>query len=151
MPLPPEDERVPDTYPEPEGNVTEGTSKVFKRDSPHSALDPYAREVSIFRAQEFAKLDRVSVEDFMVCTSALDGELRYIRKAFIESISSHRQGSIIRTYSGDFHVVRHAREEVLLSMERHTPHTYNTERELLKTQLKELTARVEALEEKTNA
>lgn len=42
---------------------------------------------------------------FVLYISAHDGSARYISANAIESFSAHALGTIIKTYSGDFHVV----------------------------------------------
>ena len=94
-----------DKFPPPPGNVTEGTSVLTGVSRSYSEVNPYSAELMIFRPEEFSKMEQPCMDDFLTGTSAWDGEPRYIRKAFIESVSRHKEGSIVRTFSGDFHVI----------------------------------------------
>jgi hypothetical protein len=58
--LPAPKDRAPDRFPPPpDGHITDGTAAIRENDGKYSEITPYTSELSIFRAQEFAKLDRV--------------------------------------------------------------------------------------------
>jgi hypothetical protein len=67
----------------------------------------------------------------------------------VESISKHNKGSIVRTFTGDFHVVTESRRDLMKALDRRQGYSSweDTERSLLETRLRELTARVDELEE----
>lgn len=143
-----EKDRVVDNYPPPGGHITDGTAQVAGSSGEHSAINPYTSELSIFKGAEFAKLDRVTKDDFFVGVSAIDGEARYIRKAFVESVSVHNKGCIVRTYSGDFHVLQDDQRVIFDALDSRPGYAHErTERELVKTAIRELTSRVQVLEE----
>lgn len=139
-------EKDVDRYPPPPGNVTHGTSAHRDTSCSYSAVNSYSAEVAIFRAEEFSKMQSPNEEDFLIGTSAADGELRYIRKAFIESVCAHEKGCIVRTFSGDFHVIREDSGTFERSMGFWMMGgAQETELELLKTKVRELERVVETL------
>lgn len=146
--LPPQSAREPDHFPPPsEGHITDGVSQIGGSTGKYSEINPYTSELSIFKAQEFAKLDRVTAGDFFECTSTVDHEVRYIRKAFVESMVQHDKGTIVRTFSGDFHIVKERRLDLMRKLDSRQRHAFEThDIGLLETQCRELKRDVERLE-----
>lgn len=135
-----------DGFPPPGYNITEGTTEIRDQSSSYSAIYPYGYEAHIFRKEEFKRIPNVTLDDFFICTSVVDGDTRYIRKIFVESICRHNQGTIIRTYSGDFHLVAEPISVFPDRLPRTAAGHEHTERELLKTTLREIQERLDLLE-----
>ena len=146
--LPPKSESRPDDFPPPsDGHITDGVSQINGSTGAYSGINPYTSELSIFKAQEFAKLDRVTAEDFFECTSALDDEVRYIRKAFVESMVQHDRGTIVRTFSGDFHVVKEQRIDLMKRLDSRQLLTFEAhDIGILETKVQELRHEVDTLD-----
>lgn len=89
-----------DGFPVPPGTVVSGT-----REAGRGYENEYAA-----RMGDSYHWSTLSSSDgrprFVQLTAASDNTHRYIRIDFIESLSAHQSGTIIKTFSGDFHVVK---------------------------------------------
>lgn len=142
-----------DGFPRPkQGVVVDGTTAAtLYEKTEHSAIHPFNAEARIFREEELRRKADINFDDFLGGESAIDNEPRFIRKAFVESICAHERGTIIRTYSGDFHLFRdkpgHFHSQ-FRGCRYQNSWGQDTELELLKTAVRELEQRCERLEEK---
>ena len=100
-----------DKYGPPPGNIS-GTTRIQQNGTAKQAGPQYGNHgwgdpesYQRYPVQYFRTGDNTKPQ-FLKCVSANDNTTRFIRVDCIESMCAHNLGTIIKTFSGDFHVVK---------------------------------------------